>query len=209
MGRKWLILFPPPSRGGAGGGGWRRGLGAGSRLRSLNTSSVSCLPRMAWAPQETAGISAGEGAPGQRRGEDHHPVLGRPRHLLAELLQAAGGVHGVADGGVVHPAGRADVADHRGTRVQADAQADGRPAGGGGGRVVGVDGAGDGQGRPAGRRRVTAWCSSGALQKAISPSPMNLSMVPDFRLHAMGRGWRNAGRADRLPAAPASPRRRW
>src|SRR5476651_787404 len=61
---------------------------------------------------------------------EHDDVVGGRHELLAELLEALGHVHRVADDGEVDPARRADVAHDDGSRMHADAHADRRLAGG-------------------------------------------------------------------------------
>ena len=134
---------PRPSRRGRAAGAGR---GARPRTGRPHAAAVAALARM------TMGSSG--------------------RHLLAQLLQALGDVHRVADQRVVEPVAGADVADQGRAGVQAEAQPQRRER-------LRSRGAGRGSASAA-RTARAAWsgCGTGAPQNAIIPSPRNLSTVP-------------------------------
>src|SRR5436190_2793871 len=75
----------------------------------------------------------------------HDHLLAVLHELLAELFEALGDVHRVAHHREIDSPGCTDIAHHGRPRMQADADADGRLAGGGAHRVVLLDRSGDGK----------------------------------------------------------------
>ena len=99
---------------------------------------------------------------------------------LAEALQPLRCVHRIADNRVVDPVRRADIADNDRAHMDADADSNrllfrGDPA-----SVVRRERALDGDGSPASRSGRVLNAARRA-QKAMTASPMNLSMVPPSR----------------------------
>src|SRR5262245_29239678 len=83
-------------------------------------------------------VEAGEMAGGLLA--DGDPDLGGlGREHAGGLLHALGDVHGAADGGVVDPTGRADIADKQRAGVKADAHCDAGQAQGGALAVLALD----------------------------------------------------------------------
>ena len=137
--------------------------------RRRNTSTVSSRPRSCARAQGLDRAQAlGMGAVAALA---RMTIGSFGRDLLAQLLQPLGDVHRVADQGVVEPVAGADIADQGRAGVQADPQAQGREAS--------IVPAGRGSSSAA-RTARAAWsgCGTGAPQKAIIPSPRNLSTVP-------------------------------
>src|SRR6266545_660561 len=84
-------------------------------------------------PHRAKGAAAGQ----------HDDLLAILHELLAELFEALGDVHGVADHGEVHAARRADIADHHRAGMEPDAHPDRRLTSGAAHGIVLTDHAGD------------------------------------------------------------------